>query len=119
MQIKFYGLADIIVSSVAQVGLNFVFEIIKITEMELREENNLSHTQLTCYPNPATDYLNITGVTEECLLQIFNNSGQLCIEQSITAGNNLIDLQLLPAGQYNVICNTNNGLQQNNFIKLK
>ncbi len=119
MGIKFYGLADVIVSSVAQVGLGFVFEIIKITETELRKENDLPKFELTCYPNPVSDYLAIDGVKEDCLLQIFSNSGQLFIERSVNVGNNLIDVQMLPAGQYNINCNTRNGLQQTNFIKLK
>ena len=119
MDIKFNGLADVIISSVAQVGLNSEFQLVKITEMELRQENVQTKVEISCYPNPATDYLLINGIEEDCLIQIVNNAGQLMLETSINVGNNKIDVQTLPSGQYYVICLTNTGLHQSDFIKIK
>lgn len=118
-QMEFSSFHDIIISSAWGDDLDPIsFRIIKFSEMEVRSESELSKPTLMCFPNPADDYLQITGISEDCLLQIFNLSGQLVMEQYANAGMQTIQVETLPEGNYTMVLIGNSGKQQIQFSKV-
>lgn len=70
------------------------------------------------YPNPATNYLTIEGAIT-ARVYVFNLSGQLVLQQSGTAQNGKlqIDISNLPAGSYLADLLTESGSSKVKFIK--
>lgn len=76
--------------------------------MKIKEDANvngikrLSYSPVGFYPNPASDYLHVQGLTgKNFTLNVFNELGQLVFEKSFTpALNGLIDLSRLAPGIY-------------------
>jgi len=69
---------------------------------------------ISIYPNPASNNLNITGISKSVKYTIFNLQGQ-SILKGIT--NNIIDVSFLPQGLYILNLETENGRLVNKFIK--
>lgn len=65
------------------------------------------------YPNPTTDYLNITGLTGTVRGSVMNITGQKVMDFS-TDGTSAINVAILPAGTYFV---TIKGFKASKFIK--
>lgn len=60
--------------------------------------------EFVVYPNPAKDKIFISGITEPILFQIYNLSGQICLEKVID--NNAVSLDMLDKGVYIYRANT-------------
>lgn len=72
--------------------------------------------ELSIYPNPATDFLNITKASEKATYKIFNVSGVLVLKGAIT--NEKIDVSSLSKGVYVIsILDTGKELLNTKFIK--
>lgn len=61
-----------------------------------------STTQLTAYPNPARDYLQLTvdGLKGKAVASLFSSSGELVLSQDLTKNQGLLDLRNLETGIY-------------------
>ncbi len=85
-------------------GLAAGTSIIKgITEDGLTVEltiNVLKEEVLMVYPNPADDFIIITGVSDLIFLSIFSSNGQLLSRVKTTAGGTRINIKFFPAGVY-------------------
>ena len=64
---------------------------------------------VSVYPNPANDVLNIGGLTEDATVQIFSLSGQLVKTVELSAGTTAIAIQDLNSGSYLVKATTAKG----------
>jgi hypothetical protein len=58
--------------------------------------------KVTVYPNPASDFLFIDGLTDTVTLRIFNSHGQLIDEYKVSKNDTIIDISALPAGLYHI-----------------
>ena len=80
------------------------------------------HSPLMIYPIPATTLIHVenAGMINQFRLQVFDQLGQLVIDQNRTASN-LTDLDIshLPAGMYRIKITDGHSLQEGNFIKTK
>ena len=61
------------------------------------------------YPNPTTDIINITELTEPSIINVFNVSGQLVLTKSSAESNEKIDLSSLDNGIYIIVIEGKNG----------
>jgi hypothetical protein len=63
--------------------------------------------ELSVYPNPANDLLNISATEQLNRVEIFSMTGN----KIISTQNNLqsIDISLLPYGMYQIVCIFNDG----------
>jgi hypothetical protein len=64
---------------------------------------------IVIYPNPTTDVLNITELTESTIINVFNVSGQLVLTKSSIDTNEKIDLSSLDNGIYMIVIEGKNG----------
>lgn len=60
--------------------------------------------KITLYPNPASDFLFIDGLTGPVTLRIFSSHGQTIYEYKVSQDYPLIDISSLPAGLYHITC---------------
>ena len=75
--------------------------------------NTIADIQL--YPNPTSDILNITAVSEKATFRIFNLLGQEVIKGSIN--NNIVNVNTITSGNYILEINDNDTVVSKRFIK--
>lgn len=76
-------------------------------------ENDLVEIKL--YPNPTSSFLNISTVTENTLVKIYNMQGQTVYNGEVK--NNSLDVSNLPVGSYMLEIDFNNSKITKHFIK--
>ena len=69
---------------------------------------------ITLYPNPANDYVNINGVTTELFLRVYDVLGKEVLTANVT---NRIDVRSLKSGTYFVILSDGNKTSTHKFVK--
>lgn len=70
------------------------------------------------YPNPATDYINVTGLVGPHEIRIINLNGRVVSAMSTTNNTERIDISMLPAAPYILqAMNSKNKLTNIKFIK--
>lgn len=74
-------------------GTNEILKTIAVEPSELKT------TEISIYPNPASDYITINNYIEG-IVSIFNTSGQIVLETQIIDNNNTIDITGLDSGNY-------------------
>ena len=59
-------------------------------------------TQVSFFPNPTSDFLNIkfAGFQEELTYEFINLSGQIMLKGNCSSNNSMIDVKCLPRGSY-------------------
>lgn len=80
--------------------------------------DKIATNQLSIYPNPAGDILNVSyanGETND--LQIFNLAGQKVLEQSKITGSKKLNISQLEKGMYILTIKSAAGVQSQKFIK--
>ncbi len=85
--------------------------------MTLIDDNEVEDANLVCYPNPAKDQLNISGIGNifEAIITDLTGKVIMIIESGdVSAG---IDVSGLASGMYIISCSTENGTIQDTFIK--
>ncbi|MDL2261952.1 C10 family peptidase [Bacteroidales bacterium OttesenSCG-928-I21] len=95
------------------------WEIMFNTELKSKsplsvDDNTLSN--LTIYPNPTTNELNISGIEEKSEVQIYDIYGKLLVDIN-NFQNNSIDVSSLSGGIYFVKVNTKNGTRTMKIVK--
>lgn len=64
----------------------------------------LSNVELSIYPNPATDFINIGVIdadTDDLNVEIYSSSGQRVVKRILTPGEaNQLDVSVLAPGMY-------------------
>ena len=68
--------------------------------------HNATATDLSVYPNPTKDVLNISGVEKDTELRIYDISGKVVLQQT-ASGNTAINVENLDKGVYVIAAGTN------------
>jgi len=76
-------------------------------------EGNIS--EISIYPNPTSDYINIKSESKIKNVILVDISGKILSSKKVS--NNQIDVKSLPAGNYILNIETENGKQSKKFIK--
>lgn len=99
-------------------SVNRTFEVLANPELALNVENNLNEIQVTVYPNPTKNTLNIQSNGQITQLSIFNQLGQLV--ETYKGQHPRLDIQHLPSGIYflNIANDTNSIVSVKRFVKL-
>ncbi len=63
-------------------------------------KERVDNTNIKAFPNPMTNFLNVSGVAKGSRVKIFNSIGILQKEVVIKDGQNVIDVSELPSGYY-------------------
>ncbi len=75
-----------------------LIELSLVDPVSIDETSELENT-LSIYPNPTKDWIAISGVSSNAVVNIYNLTGQVLIQQFVGL-NNRIDLTELPKGMY-------------------
>lgn len=83
---------------------------------------NLSSTDFTATkfsisPNPVQDFMNIESDFAISKIKIFNQIGQLVLEKEVNATQAHLDLSFMSSGLYNVLLETEKGVETTKIIK--
>ena len=81
---------------------------------ELLSATSAPSQDVTLYPNPATDFINITGVTDAAL-NVYDVQGKLVLSTVLT-GNDQVDIRSLEAGTYFIEILTGNSHSTTKFV---
>jgi hypothetical protein len=73
--------------------------------------------QIVLYPNPATNYLSVKGLTDLADLKIYNLYGQLLESYAVYNSEDLLNVSHLTPGSYVIIINYNNAVSTRKLIK--
>lgn len=74
---------------------------------------------IVIYPNPAQEALHIKGAATNSIASIYNNFGQLIMQEIIRSSDHVLSIQQLPLGNYLYQINDKNGqkITSGNWIK--
>lgn len=81
-------------------------------------EDQQLQRNISLYPNPAGDFLNIEYATNEDLnIEILDISGKLLLKQQVSADNKSISTAHLPKGMYILAASNDKGVAHFRFVK--
>ncbi len=80
---------------------------------DTKDDNN----KINVYPNPAIDWIKVSGVSKGSRVKIFNAIGILQKEVVVKENQNMIDVNDLPSGYY--ILNVYDGYKVNKIVLIK
>lgn len=84
--------------------------------LESQSTKDLSLTsKIQIYPNPASDVLNISGLTNKAEIQLINNAGQLIKSEKLSG--NSVNINALPTGSYIIIIKDGEHTTAHKFLK--
>ncbi len=78
--------------------------------------NEISENSVTIYPNPTTDFVNITGLENAERIEIINTLGQIVISENVTASTKQTNISDLAAGVYTLKIISGNNVVTKNLI---
>lgn len=92
------------------------------TSVTVYIQPNLSSTDFTATkfsisPNPVQDFMNIESDFAISKIKIFNQIGQLVLEKEVNATQAQLDLSFMSSGLYNVLLETEKGVETTKIIK--
>lgn len=76
-----------------------------------------AESYLRIYPNPTTDFIQISGLNGNTKIEIYNLSGKLLEISNMQFSSNRIDIRTLPKGIYMLKVHNQNGVEIAKFIK--
>ncbi|RYD97342.1 MAG: T9SS type A sorting domain-containing protein [Sphingobacteriales bacterium] len=74
---------------------------------------NLKNTGLSVYPNPASNVINVIGLSAKHTVAVSDLAGSVMMTADVDAHNNTINVASLPEGIYNVTIKTDSGVTSN------
>jgi hypothetical protein len=69
---------------------------------------------LGIYPNPATDFVSISGLQENAAVKILDMSGRIVVAESVSKTDSKIDVSYLDSGMYIMVINNSESVK---FVK--
>ncbi len=81
------------------------------------EIEEASVSNVIIYPNPAKDFLSVSGISGETIADIFDVSGKLLLKSPLNYSTNKININTLPAGVYALKLNTPDKVIIKKFVK--
>lgn len=83
-------------------------------------ETTMSTKAIKIFPNPASDRLNITNLSNKSTITILNMNGKILYKREIFGQNNaLIDLDMFSSGYYMICIHTDESLTTQKFVIIK
>jgi hypothetical protein len=79
---------------------------------------SLKENTINIYPNPVTDLLNITGITNKTTVKLYDILGNLALEKE-TESNLIIDISLLTQGIYTLVTEDRKDKRYNKVVIAK
>ena len=79
---------------------------IEISVNDCASIENMQNETIQVFPNPANDQLLITGLIEDCLLELFNEQGQLIWKEKTTSTQSILHLNSIASGIYQLSIQT-------------
>ncbi len=79
---------------------------IRVSGTPTKVPDTIADTQLSVYPNPFADYINVKTNTDS-RVAIYNISGQCVLNKAVVVGENHIETSALPKGTYILKCGEN------------
>lgn len=76
-----------------------------------------NHSDIKIYPNPAIQFINIEGLQNSWMAQIYNTNGQLVLSKKITDTIEEINISELSSGMYIIKLTSENKEWVKQFIK--
>ena len=101
-------LVYVAIQCLSQDAFVFMIDDIMITSVTAINDNNLN-AGIKVYPNPATNFVNVTSEVEISNVRIVNYTGQLVYSQNVSDNNVKISTSELPAGIYILQMETEKG----------
>ena len=96
-------------------GFKLYLDSIIVTKNDPVSLTEINSTEISIFPNPVTEYLQIQSPFEVSFVSIKNTSGQVLIEQN---SNNKIDTSLLSPGYYIIEITAKGYTIQRKFLKI-
>lgn len=104
------------ITATISITANISEDITDPEQLAIWESQNSKHLPISIFPNPVTDYLSITGVSNASVY-IFNITGNIVLSiENYTNGEN-VDLMELPEGLYIVKIRNEDVVSTAKFIK--
>ena len=94
-------------------GSGFIVDNIIIKDMDQLAVNDINKTQVNIFPNPSSDFINITSDEEIRSIKIYDIKGSL-IKSDKTSK---VDVSAFPKGNYIISIETKSGIETKKFIK--
>jgi len=101
-------LVYVAIQCISQDAFVFMLDDIMITSVTSINENDLN-AGIKVYPNPASNFVNITSETGITNIKIINYTGQVVYQQNVSDNNVKISTSDLPAGIYVLQMETQKG----------
>lgn len=94
-------------------GSGFIIDNIIIKDMDQLAVNDINKTQISIFPNPSYDFINIKSDAEIKSIKIYDIKGSLIKSDNLSK----IDISALPKGNYIISIETRSGIETKKFIK--
>ena len=95
------------------------WDLTLITNKNPTQLNNLNKQDISIFPNPSTNHININGINDIISIDLYNENGQKEKIQVQYSNNNIyIDTSFLCSGTYQCIIQTKENKFSKSFIKL-
>lgn len=92
-------------------------DAVYISEKVVTNVSKVFHEQITLYPNPAGNHVNITGINDNSQIHIFDISGRIRFSVTGNYSKSQIFLDSLEPGIYIIVIESDNIVYRNKLIK--
>ena len=75
----------------------------------------IKNTSIKVFPNPATNFINVTGITDNTKVRVFDMVGNLIFEKE-AEGNTIINTDQFASGMYSVSIENKEGVSNNRIV---
>lgn len=95
----------------------FIVDNIIIKDMDQLSVNDINKTQISIFPNPTSDFINIKSDEVIRSIKIYDVKGSLIKTENVSGKASKIDISSLAKGNYIVSLETNSGIETKKIIK--
>lgn len=94
-------------------GSGFIVDNIIIKDMDQLAVNDINKTQISIFPNPSSDFMNIKCDEEIRSIKIYDIKGSIIKSDNTSK----VDISAFPKGNYVISIETKSGIETRKFIK--
>lgn len=88
-------------------------------DTETNQIENKKEIETNVYPNPVVSYFKLNNIENNTSVKVYNSTGVLLVESSISSDDNMIDISFLKTGVYIVEIESVKGKHYQKVIKSK
>lgn len=96
-------------------GSGFIIDNIIVKDMDYLEVSDVAKTEVSVFPNPVSDFINIKSNEVIKSVTLYNSSGALVKTENNNSSK--IDISSLPKGNYIISIETESGIETKKIIK--